>query len=61
MKGQEDEGGLQIVLLTTYHQDDQIKGHNQVGHVAPKAETDVKLIVERYETENLFEDKSVDR
>jgi len=28
-----------------------------VGHVAHKAETDVKLIAERYETENLFEGK----
>jgi len=32
-----------------------------LGHVAHKAETDVKLIVERYETENLSGDKSVDR
>ena len=32
-----------------------------MGHVADKAETDVKFIVERYETDNLSEDKSVDR
>jgi len=32
-----------------------------VGHVARKAETEVKLIVERYETENIFGDKRVDQ
>jgi hypothetical protein len=32
-----------------------------VGHLSHKAETDVKLVVERYVIENLFENKSADR